>query len=188
MSEPLQFLLAVLTLLVTPGPTNTVMATAGAGPARSAWPLLLAEIVGYLSIIILARLVLLPLIEVYEPLGVALKLVVVAYLVFAAIRLWRSRLVTQESARPVGPALVFFTTCLNPKGLIFAVSVFPHEHSQLWVFFAAFVVLVSACGFAWFWLGRGLKGLAGRRASILPRVGSVALLGFAALLVSSVAR
>ena len=45
MIDPWLFMLAVATLLATPGPTNTLMATAGAmnGP-RAAWPLLLAEL------------------------------------------------------------------------------------------------------------------------------------------------
>jgi threonine/homoserine/homoserine lactone efflux protein len=188
MSDPLQFFLAVLTLLVTPGPTNTVMATAGAGPRRSPVLLLLAELTGYLAIIWLARLALLPLIDLYPPAGIAVKVVVILYLCFAAFRLWRNPIAVGTDAVAVGPRLVFFTTMLNPKGLIFAVAVFPRDHPQLYAYFLAFAVLVGVCGLTWFSLGRGLSLIAGSRASLLPRVAAIALLGFAAVLAISIGR
>ena len=103
--------------------------------------------------------------------------------------MWAPGATTSGLARPsaaVGPRLVYVTTALNPKGLILAVAVFPHDHSQLWAFAGGFAVLVLACGYAWFSLGRGLAMLTGPRASILPRVASVALVGFAALVASSI--
>lgn len=190
MVDPITFVLAVLTLLITPGPTNTVMATAGATRSRSPLPLLLAELGGYFAIIMLARVALLPLIDLWPPAGIALKLIVVAYLVYAAIRLWRSPIAigAGNQASTIDARVVALTTFFNPKGLIFAVSVFPREHPQLWLYFVGFAAMVGACGFAWFSLGRGLAAIAGARASLLPRVGSVALIGFAALLVTSVTR
>ena len=187
MTDPLQFLLTVVILLVPPGPTNTVMATAGAGAPRSPLPLLAAELAGYAAIIVLASLVLVPLVAAWPPAGVIIKLLVIAYLIFAAIRLWGRRIALDAMETVVGPRLVFFTTMLNPKGLIFAVAVFPHDHPQLWAYAGAFAVLVLTCGLIWFSLGRGLAALTGPRAAILPRVASVALLGFAALVANSVA-
>src|SRR5215217_6371640 len=95
MTDPIQFALAVLLLLATPGPTNTVMATAGAvNRGEVPWLFMLAELGGYLAIVLLARLVLSPLIAVYPTVGVALKVLVVCYLVYAAVRLWRTRMIT----------------------------------------------------------------------------------------------
>lgn len=186
MTDPLQFLLTVATLLLVPGPTNTLMATAGAGTHRSPLPLLTAELLGYGTIIVLATVVLVPLVAVWPPAGIIIKLAVAAYLVFVAVRLWGRRIVIEDRQVVVGPRLVYLTTAFNPKGLIFAVAVFPHDHPQLWAFAASFAVLVLACGYAWFTLGRGLAMLSGPRASILPRVASVALIGFAALVASSI--
>ena len=59
MTDPGQFAIAVLALLIAPGPTNTLMAVAGAGPARILLPLLVAELAGYVVVIAVARLALL---------------------------------------------------------------------------------------------------------------------------------
>lgn len=185
MTDPLQFLLTVIVLLITPGPTNTMMATAGAGPTRSPVPLLAAELAGYACIITLASIVLVPLVAAWPPAGIAIKLLVIAYLIFAAVRLWGRRLVLNVPQALIGPRLVFATTFLNPKGLIFAVAVFPHT-PQIWLYALAFAALVGVCGFAWFSLGRGLARISGPRASLLPRVAAVALVGFAALVANSI--
>jgi hypothetical protein len=46
--------------------------------------------------------------------------------------------------------------------------------------------MVLAVGGCWFMAGRMLGVLAGRRADLLPRAGSVALVGFAGYLLASV--
>jgi threonine/homoserine/homoserine lactone efflux protein len=187
LTDPIQFALAVLLILATPGPTNTVMATAGAVNRRDwPWLFMLAELCGYLAIIMLARIVLLPLIDAHHWVGVALKVLVVGYLVFAAIKLWRTPIALDGAAGRISPQMVALTTFLNPKGLIFAVAIFPREHAGLWAFFAGFAVLVLGVGCGWFLAGRTLRLLAGRRASLLPRAGSVALVGFAGYLLASV--
>lgn len=187
MTDPIQFALAVLLLLATPGPTNTVMATAGAvNRGEGPWLFMLAELCGYFAIVLLARLVLLPLIEGHPWVGVALKVLVVAYLVYAAIRLWRTPVAIDGIAGRITPQLVALTTFLNPKGLIFAIAIIPAQHPQLPAFFAAFAILVLVVGGGWFMAGRTLGVLAGKRADLLPRVGSVALVGFAFYLLASV--
>ena len=187
MTDPIQFALAVIVLLGVPGPTNTVMATAGAvNRSERPWLFMLAELAGYLAIILLARLALLPLIDAHPWVGVALKIVVVAYLVFAAIKLWRTRISAEGAHGRVRPQLVAATTFLNPKGLIFAITIIPRDHPMLLAYFAAFGALVLIIGGCWFMAGRTLGILAGPHASILPRVGSVALVGFAGYLVASV--
>ena len=57
MNEPLLFLAAVLTLLGTPGPTNTLLATSGAvAGLRRSLALLVAELAGYLLAIATIRM------------------------------------------------------------------------------------------------------------------------------------
>lgn len=186
MSNPVEFILAVLLILATPGPTNTVMATAGASNrGEGPWLYVAAELVGYSAIVLLARLLLLPLITAWPPLETILKLAVVGYLIYAAARLWRTGVRVDEGDRKIGPALVFTTTLLNPKGLIFALSIIPKEHPILWAFFAGFAVMIVIVGSLWFLFGKALAALSGRHARVIPRVGATALLGFAGYLALS---
>ena len=187
MTDPVRFFLAVVLLLATPGPTNTVMATGGAvNRGRSPWPLMLAELTGYLAIILLSRLVLLPLIDVHPLAGMVIKGAVVAYLVFAAVKLWRMHPTAGPAAGTISARMVFVTTFLNPKGLVFAVAVIPRESPALAAYFAAFAVLVLLVGLCWFMAGRTLGVLSGPHAAALPRVGAAALIGFAGYLVTTV--
>ncbi len=186
MTDPIGFALAAFILLAVPGPTNTVMATAGAVNRGAApWPVLLAELLGYLAIVLLAKLALLPLIDAYPWVGVVLKCIVVAYLGYAAFRLWHTRLAADGATGRVNARLVFVTTFLNPKGLIIAIAILPRNDPMLAGYFVAFAVLVLVTGGAWYAAGRTLGVLAGNRASLLPRAGSLVLAGFAGYLATT---
>lgn len=186
MTDPIVFFLAVATILATPGPTNTLMATSGAtaGMARS-WPLLIAEIGGYLIAILVIRAVLAPIVHTYPAIGIALKIAVALYLVWLSIKLWRQPLAVDADTRAISFTNVFVTTLLNPKALIFALTVFPQESPALAWYFAGFAVTVVAAGGGWIAFGQVLKGAAGSRAGYIPKVAAVALVGFAGLLLRS---
>lgn len=187
MTDPVQFVLAALALLIVPGPTNTVLAVAGAAGGRSPVPLLVAELIGYLAVILLARLVLLPLLAVFPTADLIIRAVVIAYLLFAAYRLWSAPLdLTGMTA--VGFGTVLATTFFNPKGLIFAASVFPRNDLALPLYAALFGAIAMGTGLAWFLVGRGVARLGRARTALLPRLGAGALLVFAALLALSAAR
>ena len=189
MSSPLLFLAAVLTLLGTPGPTNTLLATSGAvlGLRRSL-ALLVAELAGYLLAIATIRIILGPVIHAYPLLAAALKIAVALYLALIAVRLWRRGGGTLASgAATVSVRSVFVTTLLNPKALIFALSVIPAEHPQLVWFFAAFALAVPSVGFCWILLGRAIGAATGENhPGLVQRIASVALVGFAGLIAASV--
>jgi len=187
MTDPILFIAAVLTLLGTPGPTNTLLATSGAmvGMRRSL-PLLAAELTGYLIAVAAIRIVLGPVIHIYPLVAIGLKLAVVAYLGWIAFRLWR-----QDEAltgtQTVGGRAVFVTTLLNPKALIFALSIIPAAHPALAWYFLAFALAVPSVGLAWILVGRAIGAASGaRNAGIVRRVASVALVGFAGVLAASV--
>jgi threonine/homoserine/homoserine lactone efflux protein len=187
MTDPILFILAVLTILGTPGPTNTLLATSGAmvGVKRSLL-LLVGELTGYLIAILAIRIVLGPIIHAYPPIGIALKIAVVAYLAWVAFRLWRQD-ASLTGAGTVDAKAVFITTLLNPKALIFALSVIPAEHPALVWFFVAFAVAVPSVGFCWILVGRAIGAASGEQhAGLVRRIASVALLGFAGLIAASV--
>lgn len=187
MTDPILFLLAVLSLLATPGPTNTLLATAGAtvGVKRSL-VMLIGELGGYLIGIAILRLVLGPVIAAQPVVGIALKVAVALYLGWIAFKLWtRNASLTGEGAVTL-PA-VFVTTLLNPKALVFAFGIIPAEHPALWAYVVAFAVTVPLIGFAWIVVGSLIGAASGERhAGLVRKVASVALVGFAALLVRSV--
>ena len=186
MTAPLAFAIAVIVLLFAPGPTNAVLATAGAEAGRrSVLPLLAAELTAYLLSVSVSRLVLLPLIEIYPIASTIVKLVVAVYLLTAGWRLWKSR--PSPGATLIGWRQVFVTTALNPKGLLLAIGIFPQDDPLLPFYFAGFAVAVIVSGLTWFAAGRLLARLAGRRADVLPKVGAGVLFGFAAYLAGTAA-
>ncbi|OAN54068.1 hypothetical protein A6A04_12545 [Paramagnetospirillum marisnigri] len=184
MTDPLAFTLAVLALLATPGPTNTLLAASGAtaGPRRSL-ALIPAELSAYLLSISTLALVVAPLLAAHALLGAGLKLAAAAWLVCCAGRLWR------EGGGPdfgdeavITPLRIFTTTLLNPKGLIFAIAIFPPA-SPLdlipWlVGFSGLAVVVAA---GWITLGATLARSAGSRATPtrICRLAAVVLVVFA---------
>jgi threonine/homoserine/homoserine lactone efflux protein len=121
------FMIAIASILIAPGPTNALLSTSGAlvGLKRSL-PLIIMEAIGYLLVISVVLGLLRPVIDTWEHFGPALRVVLSAYLIMLAYRLWYTRSTTPElTARIVTGRRVFLTTLLNPKALIFALAVFP---------------------------------------------------------------
>jgi threonine/homoserine/homoserine lactone efflux protein len=181
MSDPMLFALAVLAVLATPGPTNTLLATSGAlaGVTRSL-PLIAAELAGYaLSIGILKSLGE-PLFATHPTLAVAMRLVLFGYLLLVAWRLWGGPSLRAE--RPVTAIRIFIATALNPKGAIFAFLVFPDvlDAGQTFVHAALFAAISIPVALAWLALGAGIGGIAlGGRELLISRVAAVPLVLFA---------
>ncbi|WP_315713693.1 MULTISPECIES: LysE family transporter [unclassified Bradyrhizobium] len=148
-------------LLVTPGPTNTLLATAGASRgARASVHLLLAELAGYLLAIATLRITLGPLVATAPLVGHALRVVVVLYLLHLAAALWRHGSSSGASdAAPVTLRGVFITTLFNPKAIIFAFTLLPPEGdaASLWPFLVVLGLSTATIGGAWIALGATLR-------------------------------
>jgi threonine/homoserine/homoserine lactone efflux protein len=186
MIDPTIFILAVLSLLATPGPTNTLLATSGAtvGIKRSL-VMLAGELGGYLLSIAVLRIVLGPVIAAQPVVGIVLKVTVALYLVWIAVALWRrNSSLTGEGA--VTLRSVFLTTLLNPKALVFAFGIIPVEHPMVWAYVLAFAITLPLVGLAWIAIGSIVGAASGERhAGTVRKVASVTLVGFAALMVGS---
>ncbi len=148
---------AILLLLATPGPTNTLLALAGAerGWGR-ATRLIPAELAGYL-------LATLPLAIVGAqflgsvPLARSVVTVLAAlWVLWLAIAMWR--LPVARGARPsVTGRRVFLTTLLNPKGLVFGLVLLPAaDPSRVAANFGLFAALVAGGAAGWAGLGAAL--------------------------------
>lgn len=190
MSDWTAFVLAVLGLLATPGPTNTLMAASGAqrGLVRSL-PLLVGELGGY-ALAITVWIELVGAVATAQPWVPTLaKLVAVAFLVWSAFKLWRAAGRADLKERGITLSRVFFTTLLNPKALVFAFAIFPPLGFVARLpYGAVFMMLVVATATGWMLLGvvaqRSSAGLL--TSARVDRITAVALSVFAALLLVQV--
>ncbi len=189
MKDLVAFALAALVLLITPGPTNTLLATSGAvvGLFRSL-SLIAAEVGGYL-VSISVFLLLLSQETGGSPLAdAALKGSAALWLVFSAVKLWRNSAEGLCSASaPVGFWRVFVTTLLNPKAFILALVIIPSlapAAGGAWV--VALSVLIALAGLFWISLGAFLsvssRGLTPR---LILRAAAVVLVIYASALAGS---
>jgi len=89
MLDAVAFAAASLVLLVAPGPTNALLAAAGATSGRDAFSLLAAEAAGY--VIAVGSLVLLvgPVLAAAPIVVIALKCIAAAWLFWSGLSLWR---------------------------------------------------------------------------------------------------
>jgi len=185
MTNYLYFALAVLAVLATPGPTNTLLATSGAtvGLYRSA-PLLLAEICGYLIPILVIGGPLRSLISGSLLATLALRLVAAIYLFTRAVNLWKVRIGPQPKV--VAFRHVFVTTLFNPKALIFALVIIPMEAPDAGLYLLAFSLTLPLVGSAWIAFGAAATRATGNGyLPLIPKLASVALAAFGTLLIVS---
>lgn len=125
LSAYMPFVLASLALLLTPGPTNTILAASSAAMGlRRAWVLPLAEALGYILAIGVFVGAASYLAEVPSALPI-LKGVAAAWLLFSAYKLWTRPAVTEVPK--IGSALrrVLVTTILNPKAMLVGTIIIP---------------------------------------------------------------
>ena len=187
MEDPLLFALAVLAVLGTPGPTNSLLATAGATAGlRRSLPLIAAEAAGYTLAILTIGLLLGPVLAGAPLLATALRIAVGAYLLLLAVRLWRRGGAALATGAVITPRQVFVTTLLNPKAIVFALGILPFAAGQaVWPpYLLGFLVLLIAVATAWISTGALLGAAAGRRGwgRAVPRVGAAAVGGFAVVM------
>lgn len=153
----LPFVAASLAILLTPGPTNTILAASGAAMGlRRALHLPLAEALGYAVAVSLF----LGLQGQFRDMPAALavmKAIASAWLLFSALRLWSQPVVPDLKARQGAFWRVLLTTMLNPKAMLVGTIVIPglmansHVSGEVW-----FVLLSTLAGIGWTALGATL--------------------------------
>jgi threonine/homoserine/homoserine lactone efflux protein len=183
-THPIAFALSVLALLVVPGPTNTLLAGAGATRGvRRSLALLVGELAGYNITVAVMRQTLGAVANETSGAQLFLKCAVVAYLVFLAIRLWRAPLTAGASGFTL--RRVFVTTLLNPKGLIFSLFIFPPPPTPIAAYFLAFSAMVVAIGATWVVAGSLIAQFTKPSFSVIvPRICACAMAAFAIVVVS----
>lgn len=154
-----EFSLAVLALLATPGPTNTLLLIGGGerGFSRSL-RLIPAELAGYFVTVLPLALAGGQILAAFPVLKTAVALLAGVWVARLALRLWH--LPSEGSAlNTVTARTVFTTTILNPKGLIFGLVLVPSQ-TDLIQHLSVFAVLVVSVAAGWAALGACLAARA----------------------------
>ena len=171
--SPVELTLAVLVLLLTPGPTNALVLLAGterglAGALR----LIPAELLGYLVTVLPLTWIGATVLDDHPGLRAGVTVAAAIWVAFLAVKLWQ---LPMAGAHSVGARALFVTTALNPKGLIFGLVLLPSPDRLVWnlAFFAGLVVAVAVL---WAGIGAGLRGSGERQPRalfLLRRLASV---------------
>ncbi|ADY81070.1 hypothetical protein BDGL_000484 [Acinetobacter pittii PHEA-2] len=146
------FIGLVVTILLTPGPTNTLLASAGiqAGVKQSL-KLIPAEVTSWG--------VLLESVSHFIPwLPALLKLISATFILYLAFKLWITSTNDIKLDSPlITPKALFVATLLNPKALLFASAIFPHAAWEVlhvyFVHIAIFLSLITPIAFLWIAFG-----------------------------------
>ena len=177
--------LTIAAVLLTPGPTNTLLFLAGSRDGiRRSLPLIAAEWVGYL-ISIGVWCVFLALAAAVAPWAPPVARACAAvYIAYSAIKLWRTApQAGAAGSMGIGPRDLFTVTLLNPKAFFFATVVFPPLAAgpaallEAYMIFSALLLPIAAL-----WISMGAAVLAYPSATprqpMVHRIASVVLMGF----------
>ncbi|AOA57314.1 LysE family translocator [Acinetobacter larvae] len=164
MIESWLFIFAVLAVLIIPGPSNALLASAAYHQGRAVTLKFLSiEIIGYVYGIGLWALMMHLSSPVWPMLNSILHIVSAAYVLWAAFSFWRNRdLLQYRRQQPQIKAQQYFLSILkNPKTVLLATGILPLE---TWNSFQSyFMVMLAFCACAipsgLFWLHFGRAAL-----------------------------
>lgn len=180
------FVAGIALVLAMPGPTNTLLAAAGLrqGFARAA-RLTGAELTGYLVSITVWGRFLGQAAQIVPWLPVAVRIASSVYIAVLAWRMWcAARAVPSAAQQVIGMRTLFTATLLNPKGILFASTIFPAAAftslSGYTLCMAVFSALLVPIGLAWVLFGATLGGekLKGIDPARMQRAASIVLGAF----------
>lgn len=180
------FIGLVATILLTPGPTNTLLASSGVqvGLRRSV-KLIPAEVLGYVISISAWGMLIGKVSTTLPLLPPILKLLSACYIIFLAIKLWHTANQEIELNQPtIRTRELFCATLLNPKALLFASAIFPVAawsdfHIYL-IHMMAYLALITPIALFWIFLGSLLasKKVAWLNQTNLQKTASLVLVSF----------
>lgn len=180
----LSFIAASVLLLLTPGPTNTVLAACGATMGRRRAAILpLAEATGY--VIAISFFVAFAESMRSDHLAIAaLRLAAAAWLTCSAYRLWRTPVELGAGGHDAAFRRVLVTTILNPKAMLVGTVLIPAGSglsAASWI--ATYAALSTLAGLGWVALGSLLPSAVRRHAYKLASVvlGGLSLVAIASL-------
>lgn len=153
------FVSLVITILLTPGPTNTLLASSGIESGiRKSLKLIPAEALGYLVAISVWGLLIDSIADRFPVVPPVMKLLSATYIVFLAFKLWKTSTVEMDMNQPsITAKTLFCATLLNPKALLFASAVFPASSwatvHQYLMHMGTFMSLIVPIAAFWIFIG-----------------------------------
>lgn len=177
--------LTIGAVLLTPGPTNTLLFLAGSRDGfRRSLRLIVAEWIGYMIAIGIwcAFLALAAAIAPWAP--TVARACAATYIAYSAIKLWRTAPEAGAAgSAAIGPRDLFFVTLLNPKAFFFATVVFPPlaegaaALSQAYLLFSSLLLPIAAL---WIAMGSAVLAYPGAtpRQPLVHRIAAGVLLAF----------
>ncbi|CAG4915194.1 LysE family translocator [Paraburkholderia saeva] len=171
-SEALLLALGIAVVLITPGPTNTLLAAAGLRQGlRRSLPLVGAELAGYIVSISLWGHFLAQAAHAWPWLPSVLRIASGLYIAYLAVNMWKAAVALSASTQAAtGLRTLFVATLLNPKGLLFAGTIFPaaaFANGEAWLLaMSIFVCLLVPAALTWIAFGAALGN--GRLAWVNP--------------------
>lgn len=183
MMTPLAFAAALIALLFSPGPTNTLLAVGGASRGlRRSLVLTVAEVTAYLLVVTPLALFGGPFLQGHPVVAETVKLVAATWVIYLAVRLWQTPPATGPD-RTVTPARIFITTLLNPKGLIIGLAILPATGSlaALLPWLAGLAGIIVVASLLWIAAGATLGRLTESGLPQPLRRGAAGYLGIVAL-------
>ncbi|SAK88239.1 LysE family protein [Caballeronia calidae] len=171
-SQSSLLLLGIVIILITPGPTNTLLAAAGLRRGiKRAMPLMAAELAGYLIAISAWGYLVTHAANFLAWLPTSMRIACSVYIAYLAVAMWRAAVSLPTSAhKTAGVSALFVTTLLNPKAMLFASAIFPPSafadpiaYLRTMSIFAAALIPI---GFLWITFGAALG--TGRLAWLSP--------------------
>ena len=183
------FAWSVIALLFVPGPTNALMAVAGAqGGLGRVLRLLPVVLAAYMATILMFVWIGAGLLAAWPALDAAVKIATAAWVIVLAVKLWDFRGRGGAGAAVSARALAV-TSALNPKGLVLGLVLMPRPGDPEFTVRLAYVALAIA-GAAALW---GVAGLlaqenegGGRRIHLVQRAASVLLAVVSVSLIANV--
>lgn len=180
------FIGLVVTILLTPGPTNTLLASSGIQVGvRQSLRLIPAESMGYLIAITTWGMIIGTVSSQFPIIPIFLKLLSALYIIFLAIKLWKTADIEASYNQPTIRAReLFCATLLNPKALLFASAIFP---STAWLtmqvyllHIGLFLLLIVPIALFWTFIGSILASNKVRwlNQSNLQKTASLVLISF----------
>ena len=140
----LTFVFICAPLLFVPGPTNTLLFSAGMLQGyRGAVGLMLAGMGGY-WLAVLAWSLLYDILAGSFAASSLIKIGCAVYLFRLAAGMWKTAWCPQENAKFIGPGTLFSSTLFNPKGFILASAIFPHGWYREWASVLEYLLPFSA--------------------------------------------